>query len=645
MTIQQLKFQRPQIDLRKWQAEAKAECIGEFAAGKKVWVQETVTGGGKTVFGRETALDLYESEAIDLILILVPSIAVQSSWINSFRGSLNATAGPNYQSDTQVWVGTYSGYKALCNALAVRRTKGYLLIADEYHHAEREASWGQGITMLGKHAAHVLMLSATPWRTLGTIALLENERNINDRFYYGEDGKVEPDHRYSYSDDLQSETRGTVPVRFTFETAKATDEDTGVCYELDVDPDNWREFIDENCKEPLGKYVSVVSKKRPSNPRLEGKEMHQNLIAKGLQSLEVSRSEIARACGVPNVSIMHVACANINDAASVELYINTYCPGVKAEKIVNEDPKSSKRIEEIQRACRKGSLDRPDVIISVNMISEGVDIPAIKVTVYFGRIMTLLYMIQLIGRGQRRIWLDEIGDYADDNNIIDQTPSYFLAPAHPYIMWMASEIERDIKQARKALGLPTTEGKTDVEKKERHSKEYNVQSTGKTLHIYRCEGVGIDKIKLMAVTDALIDHPMSKKYGVNTMWGNYINSLITDGIGELAESEIKNKCQLVGIDFDTAASPAAVKGELNYDEHSKMLSEEADGVIKFVRNNIEPFKGWDDDAKAYAKAWHRLNRIAGIKSFAKATLEEKEKWLNAARAWQAEQLKIMGCMA
>jgi superfamily II DNA or RNA helicase len=639
MATQTTKIKREQIKLRKWQLAAKQKCLGQFDAGKKIWVQETVTGGGKTLFGREVALDLYESGEIDLIIVLVPSLGVLNGWLNTFQGSLNATAGPNYQADTQVWVSTYAGYKAICNALASRSTKGILLIADEYHHAEREAFWGQGVSLLGRGAAHVLMLSGTPWRTTGTIALLEGERNVEEKPYYDEQGLVQPDDHYRYADDLQSNTRGTVPIQFAFESAEAIDKETGYLHELPVDPDDWRRFADQNCKEPLGKYVCISSGKKELNPRLEGKAMHQSLIAKGLQCLEVSRSEIERACGVPNVSIMHIACASINDAASIELYINSHYPGVKAEKIVSDDPASTRRIEEIQRACRKGSLDRPDVIVSVGMISEGVDIPAIKVTVYFNRIMTLLYMIQLIGRGQRRIWLDELECYADQDELIDQTPSYFLSPAHPYIMWMASEIEKDIKQARQELKISDEKEVSDLDKQERELKEYDVRSTGKTLHMYRCEAIATDKIKLMGVADRLIDHPMSKKYGLNTMWGNYINSLIVDGNGELAEMEIKSKCQIIGVDFEKAASPAAISEELSYDERSRLLSEEAGSLVRSVRHSVEPFKSWDDDGKAYAKTWSRLNKIAGIKNFSKATLDEKEKWLNAARAWKTQQLR------
>jgi superfamily II DNA or RNA helicase len=633
------EINRPKVSLRDWQDDANKKCLGAFADGKHVWVQETVTGGGKTIFGRETALDLYQSAMVDLVIILVPSLGVQSGWLNTFRGSLNATAGPNYQVDTQVWVGTYAGYKAICNALAVRRTKGYLLIVDEYHHAEREAYWGQGVSALGAGASYVLMLSGTPWRTKGTIALLEDERNIHNHPYYGEDGTVEPDHYYRYADDLISDTRGTVPIHFIFGDATAKDRQTGQEYFLPVDPDNWQQFADESCKEPLGKYVCITDSKKTLNPHLEGRRMHKELIAQGLQHLELSRAEIYRASGARDVSIMHIACASINDASSVEAYISHYYPGTKVEKIVSDEPGSTKRIEEIQRACRQNSMDRPDVIVSVGMISEGVDIPAIKVTVYFNKIMTLLYMIQLIGRGQRRIWLDEKQGYADQDELIDQTPSYFLSPAHPYIMWMATEIEKHIKQARQELDQAPDKSNDEKGKKERLLPEYDVTTTGDTLHIYHGEPVAGDKIKLMGVADRLIDHPSAKKYGLNTMWGNYINSLIIDSNGKLAEEEIKSKCKLVGIDFEKASSPIAIKEELSYDERSKLLSEEAHSLVQSIRHGIEPFVRLED-GQAYRKVWAKLNTLAGIKNFGQATLSEKQKWLYVARAWKVEQIKV-----
>ena len=53
MTIGFGNNQRPKIKLRQWQSRAKTKCMAQFLDGKRVWVQETVTGGGKTIFGRE----------------------------------------------------------------------------------------------------------------------------------------------------------------------------------------------------------------------------------------------------------------------------------------------------------------------------------------------------------------------------------------------------------------------------------------------------------------------------------------------------------------------------------------------------------------------------------------------------------------
>lgn len=623
--------------LRKWQKQAQQKCLVQFANGKRVWVQETVTGGGKTFFAKDTAIQMYESGTIDLIIVVVPSIGVLTGWLNAFKGSLNATAGPNYQADTQVWVTTYAGYKAICNALASRMTKGYLLIVDEYHHAEREAQWGQAVETLSKGAKHVLMLSGTPWRTQGTIALLEKERNIYNHPYYSDDGTIEPDHFYRYKADLEEkETRATVPVHFEFEPAEAIDKDTGEIYSLLLDTDDWWQLADERCKEPLGKYVTITDKAMPRNARLEGKKMHRNLLEKGLKALEKSREQIKNACGISDVSIMHVACSCVNDARSVESYITTTFPWVKAETIVSEDASSAKRIEEIQRACRQASHDRPDVIISVGMISEGVDIPAIKVTVYFNKILTLLYLIQLIGRGQRRIRLDKLVEnqinngYADSDDLIDETPSYFLAPAHPYIIWMARQIEEDIRQARQSLNTTVKDDQPQPDQQPRMFKKYEVNSAGDSRALYR--GKAINKLYLTGIIDKLVNHPRASDFAVNTHWGNYLNSLILDGKEDFAETLIKQKCCEMEVHYEEASTNKILVPELSYDQQSKLLSEDAHAIVHRIRNTVAPFKDQDNNT-AYGKIWGKLNKGSGIGNFSKATLEDKRKWINFASAW------------
>jgi superfamily II DNA or RNA helicase len=333
---------------------------------------------------------------------------------------------------------------------------------------------------------------------------------------------------------------------------------------------------------------------------------------------------------------MHIACSCVADARSVEDYITAAFPWLKAETIVSEDASSAKRIEEIQRACRQASHDRPDVIISVGMISEGVDIPAIKVTVYFNKILTLLYLIQLIGRGQRRIRLDKLVEnginngYADRNDSIDETPSYFLAPAHPYIIWMARQVEEDIRQARQLLNSPAEDKVAPEDKKERTTKEYEVNSAGESRALYR--GKAINKLYLTGVIDKLVNHPRASDFAVNTHWGNYMNSLILDGKENLVEGIIKEKCSEMGVEYEDVSSSKTVVPELSYDQQSKLLSDDAHALIHRIRNTVSPFKD-QEDSVAYPKVWGKLNQGAGIGNFSKATLEEKRKWLNFASAW------------
>ena len=63
--------------LRKWQKDAQTKCLAQFASGKRVWVQETVTGGGKTFFAEDTATRMYQDKVIDLVLYIFKTLNFQ----------------------------------------------------------------------------------------------------------------------------------------------------------------------------------------------------------------------------------------------------------------------------------------------------------------------------------------------------------------------------------------------------------------------------------------------------------------------------------------------------------------------------------------------------------------------------------------
>lgn len=617
--------------LRKWQEFAKSECLKYFALEKRVWVQEAVTGAGKTTFAVETALDYYGSNEVDLIIVLTPSLATLNGWLDSFSENLNATAGPNYPADTQVWVSTYAGYKSIIAELSEcnRRINGYLLIADEYHHAEREACWGQAVTRLGRSAKNVLMLSGTPWKTRGTIALVDEEVNIDGKPYYSPDGIIIPDNSYKYSKDLSQgdKDRATVPVHFTFIPAKTTDQKTGRVYELPLeDPQDWRKYANKNCDEPLGKYVAID----PNDRKLKDSDVGRSLIEQGFVWLNYSRSQIKQATNVDDLSIMLIVCRTISEAKTVSLYVqNTY--KASTEIIVSEDTASADRLEKIKIACRQGSHDRPDVIVSVGMISEGVDIPAIKVIVYMSAIITMLYLMQLLGRAMRRIFIN--GQYADPTP--NRTLAYFVAPAHPYIMWFASEVENDIAEAWKELeSRGESVEKIDQEKKE--APQYKTEVTGESAHV--CRNNFVEKVQLFGIIDTVLSQPQAADFLVTTAWRDYLVSLIIDGKGKQVEAVVRQKCEEMNLNYDEINQPTSFKKKSSYDQDSKIASADAQKQVNTIRYKCEPYASMADD-KAFPKVWAMLSNKAQIKKFSSATLDEKERFINIAENYIRENLR------
>jgi len=617
--------------LRQWQEYAKSECLKYFALGKRVWVQEAVTGAGKTTFAVETSLDYYGSNEVDLIIVLTPSLATLNGWLDSFSKNLNATSGPNYPADTQVWVSTYAGYKSIIAELGEcnRRINGYLLIADEYHHAEREACWGQAVTKLGRAAKNVLMLSGTPWKTRGTIALVDEEVNIKGESYYSSEGIIVPDNSYKYSKDLSQgdKDRATVPVHFTFVPAKTTDEKTGRTYELALDdPKDWSKYASKDCEESLGKYVAID----PNDYKLKDSDLGRTLIAEGFTWLNYSRSQIKQATNVDDLSIMLIVCRTILEAKTISSYVqNKY--KVETEVIVSDEPKSASRLEEIKIACRQGSHARPDVIVSVGMISEGVDIPAIKVVVYMSAIITMLYLTQLLGRAMRRIFIN--GKYADPTP--NRTLAYFVAPAHPYIMWFASEVENDIAEAWREL---KSRGETIdlIDEGEKEVPRYKTKVTGESAHI--CRNNFVEKVQLFGIIDIILNQSQAADFLVTTAWRDYLVSLIIDGKGKEVELVIKQKCQEMNLDYETISQPESIKRELTYDQQSKLASKDAQERVKTIRYKCEPYVTMTDD-KAFPKVWKMLAGKAQIKKFTDATLDEKERFINVAENYIRESLR------
>src|SRR4029077_157489 len=100
------------------------------------------------------------------------------------------------------------------------------------------------------------------------------------------------------------------------------------------------------------------------------------------------------------------------------------------QEIYNDTPKAHKRIDDL------GS-DSTDIIVSVRMISEGVDVKRLRVGLFATDWMTRIFFIQFVGRFVRHEdRLDKLAQFAK-----------VIIPAHVLLLEYAREIEKMIESA------------------------------------------------------------------------------------------------------------------------------------------------------------------------------------------------------
>lgn len=636
--------------LRKWQADAKDLLIAAFLASvRHVGVLEACTGAGKTTLGSATCGDMMASGEVDLTVVLSPTVETKRGWLRNFNrnGKFNVVDdGESYAPDSNVWLSTYAGWKSIKSELVARVKAGakVFLIIDEYHHAEHAAEWGKPVNEFGLLSRHVLFLSGTPWRRDGKIALLNDAETWKGGKYYeeAETGRVTSDIQWTYREDLASpdSDRATVPAYFDFLPSVAKDDKGRVVDVLHEFAPTHRETVSgekvalteseieewyEEARKydrPLGKHLGTV------DPTLTDNDLARRVLQKAASRLEQSRREIRQKTGVADASVMLVVCKSVSDARLIAAYIQEAME-LSAEVVVSEDAKSAKTLAEIAEKCQSNSPGKPDVIVSVGMISEGVDIPQIKVIAYLSAIITLLYLVQVIGRALRRMLNpNKPGQYLDVEDIND-TPAYIVAPGHPKIMYVAKTLE---KQIQEALGTRELTKKTEpgVEKPRPEPQKYTVESEGPIQTMFRgSEGVA----RTVEIADRMLSQERAGECGLTDRWKAYVMELCQRGNDVKVAQLLEEACSCLGMKLEDFMEDAHEYAAHNmpYSIQNRLLRKDAQRLATRIRFSVSPYKEMEDDRLAFGRVRGRINSMANIEGgIEKATVEQKRAWIEAA---------------
>jgi superfamily II DNA or RNA helicase len=366
------------ISLRPWQRAA----FDLFAAGavpdpkdgsiRRDFLAVATPGAGKTTFALTCARATLAAQPRPLVVV-APTSHLKTQWaLAAHRLGLqldpNWSPGDGLARDVHGLVTTYQQVATgtAASKLAGLSAEGFVIL-DEVHHAGHEKAWGDGIRTAFVHAHRRLSLSGTPFRSdASPIPFVRYDAT-------GEGELANADYTYGYADALRD---GGVVRPVYFPRVDGEMEWTTAAGDVLS-----ASFQDELTRDQASMRLRTALS-------LEGEWM-PSVLAKAVDQLRTIRSAPPGEGGQPDAGGLVIAIDQDHAQAIARLLRDRF--GVPADVVVSDDPGASRTIEEFSRN------DRP-WMVSVRMVSEGVDIPRLRVGVFATTTSTELFFRQAIGR-------------------------------------------------------------------------------------------------------------------------------------------------------------------------------------------------------------------------------------------------------
>lgn len=383
------------LPLRAWQTRALAQ-LADWREGP--FLISAAPGAGKTRPALELARKLLSEHAVQRIAVLCPTAPLTRQWAGAAAAlgvQLQPDAGgPRPPRDFHGVCVTYA--RIASDPLAWRKevSPQTLVIADEAHHLGEELAWGAGFQAAFAAAPRWLLLSGTPFRSDATP--IPGVR-------YDQEGLAQPDFSYTYA---QAAADGICrPVAFvTFDGSLSWRSGE------DVIESSFETVL--STREAGRRYRTAISTELPEGlPRIL-READQRLRSLRTQG------------GHHDAGALAVAADSAHARQICKLI--TQASGRSPVLVLHTDGRAAEKLEAFRRS-------RDPWIVAVNMVSEGVDIPRLRVGVYASAAKTPLIFRQIVGRFVRTL----PGRPAE--------PSWVYLPADPLLRTHASEVESELR--------------------------------------------------------------------------------------------------------------------------------------------------------------------------------------------------------
>jgi superfamily II DNA or RNA helicase len=387
--------------LRAWQRRALAQLAG-WEDGP--FLVSAAPGAGKTRPALELARELLARGAVSRVAVLCPTTPLTRQWAAAAAAlgvQLEPDAsGPRPPRDFHGVAVTYARVASDPRGWAAQVAPDTLVVVDEAHHLGEELAWGTSFQRAFAAAARWLLLSGTPFRSDATP--IPGVR-------YDSEGLVVPDVSYTYAEAVADEI--CRPVAFvTFDGALSWRSGE------DVIESSFETVL--SAREASRRYRTAISTELPDGlPRI---------LREADAKLRALRADGHRDAGGL------VVAADATHARRIAKLLGE-ATGRAPVVVLHTEARAAHKL-----AAFRGSRD--PWIVAVNMVSEGVDIPRLRVGVYATAAKTPLIFRQIVGRFVRTIPIDRRSAGAPE-------PSWLYLPADPLLCGHAAEVETELRHA------------------------------------------------------------------------------------------------------------------------------------------------------------------------------------------------------
>lgn len=346
--------------LRAWQKDA----LEKFLSTDRDFLVEATPGAGKTRMALAAAHELISSGHIRRIIVVVPSVNLQSQWSRAAAESGLDVTGTMKNADGSIAAAKHGAVVTYPQVASqpdlwrhITAQAATLVVLDEIHHAgdEENSTWGAALRTAFAVAPRRLMLSGTPFRTDG--APIPFVR-------YDDQGYAISDEGLTYGEAVRD---GVVrPVRYEILDGRADWIDFGTQVSVNLSEAKQKDIPDalKVLYDPRQEWIPSVFRRANDELTRAREEMPDagGLVLAPSQWHAEQYGRIMTAISGEQTTVIH---STVEDAGAQ------------------------------LRAFSAGS-DR--WMVAVKMVSEGVDIPRLAVGVYASRDMTEMWFRQVTGR-------------------------------------------------------------------------------------------------------------------------------------------------------------------------------------------------------------------------------------------------------